>query len=45
MRTGREPLSEIVGADAATITAEEWPVQKHRARTQRRRRGGERTTS
>jgi dihydroorotate dehydrogenase len=27
LRTGREQLSEIVGADAATITAEEWPVQ------------------
>jgi dihydroorotate dehydrogenase len=26
LRTGRESLSEIVGADAATITAEEWPV-------------------
>ena len=25
-RTGREQLSEIVGADAPTITAEEWPV-------------------
>ena len=25
-RTGRESLSEIVGADAATITAEDWPV-------------------
>ncbi len=25
-RTGRESLSEIVGADAAMITAEEWPV-------------------
>lgn len=25
-RTGRESLSEIVGADAATITAEPWPV-------------------
>ncbi len=24
-RTGRESLSEIVGADAATITAEDWP--------------------
>jgi len=26
LRTGRETLSEIVGADAATITAEDWPV-------------------
>ena len=26
LRTGRDSLSEIVGADAATITAEEWPV-------------------
>ena len=26
LRTGRELLSEIVGADAATITAEDWPV-------------------
>ena len=26
-RTGRDSLSEIVGADAATITAEDWPVQ------------------
>jgi dihydroorotate dehydrogenase len=25
-RTGRNSLSEIVGADAATITAEDWPV-------------------
>jgi dihydroorotate dehydrogenase len=25
LRTGREALSEIVGADAATITAEDWP--------------------
>jgi dihydroorotate dehydrogenase len=25
-RTGRESLDEIVGADAATITAEDWPV-------------------
>jgi dihydroorotate dehydrogenase len=24
-RTGRDQLSEIVGADAATITAEPWP--------------------
>ena len=27
LRTGRESLSEIVGADAATLTAEDWPVQ------------------
>jgi dihydroorotate dehydrogenase len=27
LRTGRDSLSEIVGADAATITAEDWPVQ------------------
>jgi len=27
LRTGREQLSEIVGADAATITAEDWPVK------------------
>jgi dihydroorotate dehydrogenase len=27
LRTGRDSLSEIVGADAATSTAEEWPVQ------------------
>ena len=27
LRTGRESLSEIVGADAATITAEDWPVK------------------
>jgi dihydroorotate dehydrogenase len=27
LRTGRESLSEIVGADAATITAEDWPVR------------------
>ncbi len=27
LRTGRESLSEIVGADAATITAEDWPVE------------------
>jgi dihydroorotate dehydrogenase len=27
LRTGRETLSEIVGADAATITAEDWPVR------------------
>jgi dihydroorotate dehydrogenase len=26
LRTGRDSLSEIVGADAANITAEEWPV-------------------
>jgi dihydroorotate dehydrogenase len=26
LRTGRDRLSEIVGADAATITAEDWPV-------------------
>ncbi|MBV9461943.1 MAG: quinone-dependent dihydroorotate dehydrogenase [Bradyrhizobium sp.] len=26
LRTDRESLSEIVGADAATITAEDWPV-------------------
>ena len=26
LRTGRESLSEIVGADAATITAEVWPA-------------------
>jgi len=26
LRTGRHSLSEIVGADAATITAEDWPV-------------------
>jgi dihydroorotate dehydrogenase len=26
LRTGRDQLSEIVGADAATITAEDWPV-------------------
>ena len=25
LRTGRDSLSEIVGADAATITAEDWP--------------------
>ncbi len=25
-RTGRDSLDEIVGADAATITAEDWPV-------------------
>jgi len=27
LRTGRDSLSEIVGADAAAITAEDWPVQ------------------
>ena len=27
LRTGRDSLSEIVGADAATLTAEEWPVK------------------
>ena len=26
LRTGRDQLSEIVGADAATITAEDWPA-------------------
>jgi dihydroorotate dehydrogenase len=26
LRTGRDSLAEIVGADAATITAEDWPV-------------------
>ena len=26
LRTGRDSLSEIVGADAATMTAEDWPV-------------------
>jgi dihydroorotate dehydrogenase len=26
LRTGRDSLSEIIGADAATITAEDWPV-------------------
>ena len=26
LRPGRDSLSEIVGADAATITAEDWPV-------------------
>jgi dihydroorotate dehydrogenase len=26
LRTGRESLSEIVGADAASLTAEDWPV-------------------
>jgi dihydroorotate dehydrogenase len=26
LRTGRDTLSEIVGADAATITAEDWPA-------------------
>jgi dihydroorotate dehydrogenase len=27
LRTGRDSLNEIVGADAATITAEDWPVE------------------
>jgi dihydroorotate dehydrogenase len=27
LRTGRDSLAEIVGADAATLTAEDWPVQ------------------
>jgi dihydroorotate dehydrogenase len=27
LRTGRDSLSEIVGADAATITAEDWPIK------------------
>ncbi len=27
LRTGRDSLSEIVGADAATLTAEDWPVR------------------
>jgi dihydroorotate dehydrogenase len=27
LRTGRDSLSEIVGADAATITAEDWPAR------------------
>ena len=27
LRTSRDSLSEIVGADAATITAEDWPVR------------------
>jgi dihydroorotate dehydrogenase len=27
LRTGRDALSEIVGADAATLTAEDWPVR------------------
>ena len=27
LRTGRDSLSEIVGADAAAITAEDWPVK------------------
>ena len=31
LRTGRDSLSEIVGADAATITAEDWPVKWSRA--------------
>jgi dihydroorotate dehydrogenase len=26
LRTGRDSLSEIVGADAAAVTAEDWPV-------------------
>jgi dihydroorotate dehydrogenase len=26
LRTGRDSLSEIVGADAATLTAEDWPL-------------------
>ncbi len=26
LRTGRDSLSEIVGADAATLTADDWPV-------------------
>jgi dihydroorotate dehydrogenase len=26
LRTGRDSLSEIVGADAASLTAEDWPV-------------------
>jgi dihydroorotate dehydrogenase len=26
LRTGRDSLSEIVGADAPTITAEDWPI-------------------
>jgi len=26
LRTGRDKLSEIVGADSATITAEDWPI-------------------
>jgi dihydroorotate dehydrogenase len=26
LRTGRDSLAEVVGADAATITAEDWPV-------------------
>jgi dihydroorotate dehydrogenase len=25
LRTGREHLAEIVGADAAALTAEDWP--------------------
>jgi len=25
LRTGRDSLSDIVGADAATLTAEDWP--------------------
>jgi dihydroorotate dehydrogenase len=27
LRTGRDSLAEIVGADAATLTAEDWPVR------------------
>jgi dihydroorotate dehydrogenase len=27
LRTGRDSLPEIVGADAATLTAEDWPVR------------------
>jgi dihydroorotate dehydrogenase len=27
LRTGRDSLAEIVGADAATLTAEDWPVK------------------
>lgn len=26
LRTGRDSLSEVIGADAATITAEDWPT-------------------
>jgi dihydroorotate dehydrogenase len=26
LRTGRDSLSDVIGADAATITAEDWPV-------------------
>src|ERR1019366_6694044 len=32
LRTGRDTLSEIVGADAATITAEDWPVKSQSKR-------------